>query len=117
MTDAEILICGDSEFIEVGSHGFLHNNLGTISLEKSSLELSNSMHYLENIIQKKVISLGYPDGSYSRETLDVGEKLGFKYQTAAEGFLFPEDIDDHRIRDRKGVYTWDSCANQLMINL
>jgi len=117
MTDSEILLCGDSKYIEIGSHGFLHNNLGTISQDKTRKELIDSKSYLENIIQKKINSIGYPDGSYTRETLDSAENLGFLYQTAAEGLLFEADKTDNRIRDRKGMYTWDSCANQLFINL
>lgn len=117
MTDLEIRNCGDSKYIEVGSHGFLHNNLGTISIEDATSELQNSKEYLENIIQSKIVSVGYPDGSYTRATLDASEDLGFLYQTAAEGFRFLEDETDNRIRDRKGMYTCDTCANQLLVNL
>lgn len=117
MTDPEIALCGKSKFIEIGSHGFLHNNLGTIALAKASKEISDSKMYLENIIQKDIFSIGYPDGSYSRDVLSVSENLGFRYQTAAEGFLFDEDEGDYRILDRKGIYSCDSCANDLMINL
>jgi peptidoglycan/xylan/chitin deacetylase (PgdA/CDA1 family) len=117
MTDNEILQCGDSDFVSIGSHGFLHNNLGTINQLKACRELKDSKSYLENITQKNINSIGYPDGSYTRETLDSAENIGFLYQTAAEGFHFEADKTDSRIRDRKGMYTWDSCANQLMINL
>ncbi|MFM2285868.1 MAG: hypothetical protein RLZZ543_1365 [Bacteroidota bacterium] len=117
MSDDQIRICSESKFIEVGSHGFLHNNLGSISASLGTKEMTDSKNYLENITQKKVDSIGYPDGSYTRATLNSAELLGFKYQTAAEGFLFIEDASDNRIRDRKGIYTCDSCANQLMVNL
>jgi peptidoglycan/xylan/chitin deacetylase (PgdA/CDA1 family) len=117
MTDEEISICGKSKFIEVGSHGFLHNNLGTIALDKASKEIADSKFYLENITHKDVFSIGYPDGSYSRDILSVSEGLGFRYQTAAEGFLFDDDELDPRILDRKGIYACDTCANDLMINL
>jgi len=117
MTDDQIKRCGDSKYIEVGSHGFLHNNLGNISESLGTKEMTDSKNYLQNITQKIVDSIGYPDGSYTRATLNSAENLGFKYQTAAEGFLFKEDSGDKRIRDRKGIYTCDSCANQLMVNL
>ena len=117
MTGEQIQVCGASEYIEIGSHGFLHNNLGTITESLATKEMSDSKIYLENLIQKDIDSIGYPDGSYSRATLDSAEVLGYKYQTAAEGFRFLEDEFDSRIRDRKGIYTCDSSANQLMINL
>lgn len=116
MSDEEIKICSNSDWIEIGSHGYLHNNLGRIELEDAVGELLNSKKYLEQLIQKEVISLAYPDGSYTRELIGKAYDLGFKNQTAAEGLLFEEDAKDFRMRDRKGVYSWASCANQLMIN-
>jgi peptidoglycan/xylan/chitin deacetylase (PgdA/CDA1 family) len=116
MTDTEIMLCSDCDYIDIGSHGFLHNNLGKLTLEMATNELKDSKKYLENIIQKKVTSIGYPDGSYTRDTIDAAESVGFKYQTAV-GYHFEADKTDNRIQDRKGIYTSDSCANQLMLNL
>jgi peptidoglycan/xylan/chitin deacetylase (PgdA/CDA1 family) len=113
MTDNEILKCSESRYLEIGSHGFFHNNLGTINQDIAYKEISDSKIYLENVIQKKVVSIGYPDGSYKRETIDSAENLGFLYQTAVS-YKFSEDIEDKRIHDRSGVYTCDSCANQIM---
>lgn len=117
MTDDQIVICSKSRYIEIGSHGLHHNNLGSIPEHLAKLELADSKKYLENIIQKSIDSIGYPDGSYSRRTLDIAENLGYKYQTAADGFLYKEDQNDSRIRNRDGIYTCDTCANQLLINL
>jgi peptidoglycan/xylan/chitin deacetylase (PgdA/CDA1 family) len=113
MTDKEIYSCSESKYLEIGSHGFLHNNLGTITQDKAYKEISDSKNYLENVIQKKIVSIGYPDGSYTRETINSAENLGFLYQTAVS-YKFSEDIADDRIHDRSGVYTCDSCANQLL---
>ena len=113
MTDNEILKCSESRYLEIGSHGFLHNNLGTINQDEAYKEISDSKIYLENVIQKKVVSIGYPDGSYTRETIDSAENLGFLYQTAVT-YKFSEDSADIRIHNRSGVYTCDSCANQIM---
>ncbi len=116
MSDKDILTCSQSEFIEIGAHGYFHNNIGTLTNSESRKELKDVKEYLENLTQKKINSIGYPDGSYNRTTLDIAEELGYKYQLAAEGFHFEEDFTDNRIRDRKGVYSWDSPANQLIIN-
>jgi peptidoglycan/xylan/chitin deacetylase (PgdA/CDA1 family) len=116
MTDKEIYSCSKSKYIEIGSHGFLHNNLGTITQDKAYKEISDSKKYLENVIQKKIVSIGYPDGSYTRDTIDSAESLGFLYQTAVS-YKFSDDIEDDRIHDRSGVYTCDSCANQIMLLL
>jgi peptidoglycan/xylan/chitin deacetylase (PgdA/CDA1 family) len=116
MSDDEIRYCGASEFIEVGSHAYMHNNLSSISFELAKNELIASRNYLESLMQQPLISLGYPDGSYSREVIDVAEQLGFTYQVAAEGFNYKEDETDSRIRDRVGIYSVNSCANQLMVH-
>jgi peptidoglycan/xylan/chitin deacetylase (PgdA/CDA1 family) len=116
MSDNDILTCSQSKFIEIGAHGFFHNNLGTLTNSESNKELKDIKEYLENLTQIRVNSIGYPDGSYNRTTLDLAEELGYKYQLAAEGFHFEEDFFDNRIRDRKGVYSFDSTANQLIIN-
>ena len=117
MTDKEIRKCSESDFIEIGSHGFFHNNLGTIPLVDASKEIADSKAYLEAITNKSVVAIGYPDGSYSHAVIAAAEKRGFITQAAGEGFINPEDENDNRIRDRKGIYTWDTCANQLLINL
>lgn len=116
MSDEEIRYCGDSKFIEVGSHAYLHNNLSSIPFELAVNELSASKKYLESLMQQPLISLGYPDGSYTREIINAAEKLGFRQQVAAEGFKFKEDSFDKRIRDRVGIYSVHSCANQLMVH-
>lgn len=116
MSNDEIRSCGASEFIEVGSHAYMHNNLSSISFELAKNELIASRNYLESLMQQPLISLGYPDGSYSREIIDVAEQLGFTYQVAAEGFNYKEDETDSRIRDRVGIYSVNSCANQLMVH-
>jgi peptidoglycan/xylan/chitin deacetylase (PgdA/CDA1 family) len=116
MSDADILKCSQSEFIEIGAHGFYHNNIGTLNNFESNKELNDVKKYLEDLTQLKVNSIGYPDGSYNRKTLDIAEKLGYKYQLAAEGFHFEEDYNDNRLRDRKGVYSGNSIANQLIMN-
>jgi peptidoglycan/xylan/chitin deacetylase (PgdA/CDA1 family) len=116
MKDKDILACSQSKYIEIGAHGFFHNNLGKLTDNQALKELSDVKIYLENLIQLSVDSIGYPDGSYNRNTLDISEKLGYKFQLAAEGFHFSEDYYDNRLRDRKGVYSSDSTANQLIVN-
>jgi peptidoglycan/xylan/chitin deacetylase (PgdA/CDA1 family) len=116
MTDDEIRHCGASEFIEVGSHAYMHNNLSSISFELAKNELIASRNYLESIMHQPLLSLAYPDGSYSREVITAAEQLGFTYQVAAEGFHYKEDETDNRIRDRVGIYSVYSCANQLMVH-
>lgn len=114
MNDEEIRKASQSEYLEIGSHGFFHNNLGNIPLENAKDELRKSKGYLENLAQKEVVSLAYPDGSYSADVKSVAASIGFKHQLAADGFLLSADKNDPRIRDRAGIYTCGKCGNQLL---
>lgn len=114
MSDDQILKIAQSNYIEIGSHGFLHNNLGNTLLAHSVEELSISKKYLENLLQREIQHLAYPDGSYTRELIDQAHHLGFKYQLAAENYLYPTfDLEDKRILDRTGFYPVYSWAFQL----
>lgn len=113
MTDEQIIETSKSKYVDIGSHGFLHNNLGSINHESACAEITSSIGYLQDLIQDEIDSIAYPDGSYTRGLLTFAANSGIKYQLAAEGFLYPEDETDNRILDRKGIYSCDSTANQL----
>lgn len=113
MTDSDIVKSSKSNFISIQSHGFLHNNLGKIKEENAFNEILNSKCYLEDLTQKKIDFIGYPDGSYSKNVVDFAFKNGFKYQFAADGFLFNEDTMDNRLFDRNGMYNIGSSNNQI----
>ena len=70
MTPKEIYTLSLSKFINIGSHGYFHNNLGLINIDNAVHEIIKSKNYLESIINKEVYSIGYPDGSYSNELID-----------------------------------------------
>lgn len=113
MSDNEIRKTAKSIYIDIQSHGFYHNNLGTINLASALKEGVDSKNYLENLTQKKVDTIGFPDGSYSKDFLDEIEKFGISKFTAAEGFLFDFERNDNRIIDRKGMYDVGEAHNQI----
>lgn len=117
MSDQEINQTGKSKWVKIGSHGYLHNNLGVIELGNARRELADSKSYLENLVQYEINSVAYPDGSYSRNLIDAADDLGYKYQYSAGKYLFEKDKNDNRILNKAGVYTCDSCYNQLFYAL
>ena len=117
MTDKEITETSRSNFIEIQSHGFFHNNLGTIDIESALVEGIDSKNYLENLTQKKIDTIGFPDGSYSKELLNKLENIGINKFTSAEGYLFDFEINDDRIVDRKGIYDIGKSNNQIYNSL
>lgn len=111
MSDTEILKASKSPLITIGCHGKWHNSLGRIDEKEAKKEIYSSKNYLENVIQKEVSSIGYPDGSYSRALIDYSESIGFKEQLAVN-YLFPKDNHDSRIIDRYGIYPSGSAKFQ-----
>ncbi len=113
MSDDEIREADSSPFVTIGSHGYYHDNLGNIPLAEAAADMRMSKTYLENLLQRDVDQIAFPDGSYSRQALDEAERLGFRYQLALD-YHFVEDIVDHRLLDRQGVYPVYSETNQVL---
>lgn len=114
LTEEQIKTLAKSKYAHVGSHGYYHNNLGNISLENACAELSHSKKYLENLTQKPVTSIGYPDGSYSDEVSAYAAGIGIIHQTCSERFNKEEDRSNKFLKNRAGIYNFDSAANQLI---
>lgn len=105
-----------SPLVEIGSHTHRHYNLSKISLELATQELKKSKEILEKIIQKPVVSIGYPDGDYNEVVKDVSEKLGYVYQLAVT-YLNENDYKDQRIRSRYSISNSTSLdTNKILIN-
>ena len=113
MNDRQIEETSRSPYIKIGSHSYYHNNLGTISHSNALDELSRSKKYLENLVQYDIKQLAYPDGSYTPQLVTTAKQMGFNIQLAADHFLFNEAPDNAGIKKRNGIYTIDSCLNQL----
>ena len=113
MSNEQIAETSRSPFIKIGSHGYYHNNLGTITHHEALDEISRSKKYLENLVQYEVKEIAYPDGSYTPSILTSAKQLGFNVQLAADHFLFNEKPDNPDIKRRNGIYTIDTCLNQL----
>lgn len=112
MRGEEIRILSENPLVEIGSHGVLHSNMCLLSPEEAREELTASRDYLERATGKKVTSLAYPFGLYTRQLLDIASEVGYKRQLAVQ-FRFPEDHSDPRLRARTGVYNDRSVKEQI----
>ncbi len=116
MTDEEIYKTSLSKNITIGSHGFYHNNLGSLSNEDAVSEVLLSKKYLENITQKEVATIGFPDGSYTELLNDSLLKEGFANQ-----FLVDYKTDDAGTRDftfaRYGLYPFMGNNNEILYKM
>jgi peptidoglycan/xylan/chitin deacetylase (PgdA/CDA1 family) len=105
-----------SPLVEIGSHTHRHYNLSKINPELAYQELKQSKEILENIIQKPVVSIGYPDGDYSETVKDLAQNAGYLYQLAVT-FSDTKDYTDNRIRSRYSLSNTTSLhTNIILIN-
>jgi peptidoglycan/xylan/chitin deacetylase (PgdA/CDA1 family) len=116
MTLAEIQELSHSRFATIGCHGYYHNDLARHGFEDVKTELIRSKQLLENAIQKKVDSLAFPYGSYSRETVNIAKSVGFRKLLAAE-FFFPDDPSDPAMRERFILNPYISVNNQMLATI
>lgn len=99
----EVIKLSKSKFVEIGSHGFNHYNLGEIELKYAKEELSKSKSILESNLNLEVNMIAFPDGSYSSEVKKIAENVGYKYQLAVDFKNYEDDILDSRIMARYGI--------------
>lgn len=117
MSKEQIVKLSKSPLITIGSHAYWHCNLANQSLEDQKKELLNSKTELEKLIGREITSIAYPDGSYTRETIDLAEEIGYKDQWAVK-YIFKEDIFDTRIKDRHGMATQTTFeSNMVFLNI
>lgn len=63
----------------IGSHGYDHFWLGSLSREEQLSELTQSVSFLKGIgVDMNTLSIGYPYGSYNVDTLGIARGFGFK---------------------------------------
>jgi peptidoglycan/xylan/chitin deacetylase (PgdA/CDA1 family) len=105
-----------SPLIEIGSHTHRHYNLSNINAELVRDELQQSKKTLEDITEKPVLSIGYPDGDYSDSVKNIAEEVGYKYQLAVT-LKNEHDKNDKRIRSRYSISNSTSLeTNKILIN-
>ncbi len=117
MAKEELIQFSKSKFVDIGSHGHLHYNLGEISLEEAKSELLKSKQKLSEVLGQEINMIAYPDGSYTEKVKDIAEDLGYQYQLAVS-YHYDQDKTDKRILNRHGIAsttTFDS--NMLSLNL
>jgi peptidoglycan/xylan/chitin deacetylase (PgdA/CDA1 family) len=112
LSNEDIYTLSQSKYASIGSHGLYHNCLAEIPLSEAKQELITSKNYLENITQKTITSIAYPDGSYNNELINIAEQVGFKTQLAVD-FIDTKNINDPRIESRLGINPYISFNNQI----
>ena len=113
MSNDELKRFSQSKFVEIGSHGHLHYNLGLITPGEAKIELEKSKLLLETSLQKKISMVAYPDGSYTSEVKNIAAEVGYDYQLAVD-FRCQEDSSDARIMGRYGISTTTTYESAII---
>jgi peptidoglycan/xylan/chitin deacetylase (PgdA/CDA1 family) len=62
----------------IGSHGVTHASLAQCSDKELKNELVDSKHYIEDVIGKKINSIGYPSGSVDQRVVNAVMEAGYQ---------------------------------------
>ena len=116
MSAAKIRELSDSGLIEIGSHTRNHPNLGELKTEDVKYEVTNCKNELENVTQKEVRSIAFPDGSYNEGVKLICKDAGYKNLLAVE-YRCQSDVGDKAILPRGGVSSTTTYeANMVHVN-
>ena len=73
------LRCMSRNGMIIGSHGYDHFWLSSLSKDEQDREIGQSVTFLKNLgVDKNTLSIGYPYGAHNDETLEIARKYGFK---------------------------------------
>lgn len=116
MTPWEINDLSVSKWVNIGSHGYYHNDLAKIPIASAREEMIKSKQWLENLTGKEIKALAFPYGSYSKNLVEEAQKIGYSQLLATEN-LFPGDANNEFLRERLTINPFISNINQLHANI
>lgn len=82
-----------SELVEIGSHTHNHFNLANIKPDLCRNELTLSKKLIEEVIQKEVKSIAFPDGSYNEEVKKLCREAGYSNLLAVDSRCADDKAD------------------------
>ena len=116
MNKEQIKEAAVSPFITIGSHGYYHNNLGSLSLNDGIQEVLKSRNYLEGITGKVVDSIAFPDGSYTTELSAGLISEGFRNQFLVN-YRYGDNGRNRFVNDRFGLYPFQGNPNEILYQI
>jgi peptidoglycan/xylan/chitin deacetylase (PgdA/CDA1 family) len=112
MTKEQIRELSLSPFVNIGSHGYYHNDLARISAQDADDEMLRSKLYLEDITGRAVKSLAFPYGTYTPDVIKSAKSAGYD-QLLCMDFHFDDDRSDPTMKERFTVNPFISTTNQM----
>jgi len=79
MTQDQVREVVSSGLVEIGGHGFSHQNLVSIGLESAKKIVNDDVSTIQETYKIKPVSFAYPYGSYNDNIRKVVNDAGYKY--------------------------------------
>lgn len=87
----QLLEINQNKFMTIASHTHRHIILNRVANSEIEIELLESKAILEGILGKKVDSICFPEGKFSKKVVRIANELGYKKQYCSiPGFYFDE---------------------------
>lgn len=112
MTDNNIIEMADAG-MSFGSHTVNHKALGELYYNEAKEEMFKSKYDLESILGKSVLSIAYPKGSFTNETVKIAEQLNYKVGFTTNHGRGNKDFDHFR-QKRIPIFGYDNSILSLM---
>ena len=101
-----------SKWVTIGSHGYYHNDMATLSRPHLKEDLQQSKSFLENVTQKEITAIAFPYGSYSSMVLEEATLAGYTQLLAADQ-INTVDTSCTYLHSRLTINPFISPINQL----
>jgi len=116
VSDKNVLELASNSLFEIGSHTVNHFCLANINEELVKSEVTNSKNELENLLQKKIVSIAFPDGSYNTNVLNICKNQGYTHMLLVD-YKTEKDKENKDILPRLSVSnTTNFYANAFHIS-
>jgi len=102
-----------SKNFEIGGHTISHPTLTKISHKSAEMEIINSKIYLENLLDKEVVSFCYPKGKYNSKIRKLVKKAGFKYARTTQRHKFA--LANNNLESATSIHTFRQYKDMFNI--
>jgi len=84
MTHDQVVDVANSGLVEIGGHGFSHQNLTSISLESAKKVVNDDVSNIKELYKITPVSFAYPYGTYNDNIKKIVIDAGYKYAVTLE---------------------------------
>jgi peptidoglycan/xylan/chitin deacetylase (PgdA/CDA1 family) len=98
-------LAGLPDAVELGAHTVTHPRLDELSLPEIEREVSDSKRWLEQLLERPVVSFAYPYGAYDRRVRQAVIAAGFHSAAAVKNAI------SHGGDDPWAIARWTVCGD------